>query len=680
MKNNIFIQTAYRSFFKKICAGVLMLALNLSTLGAGIFLPTSVVYATTVPTTTLFSDGFEANNFTKWSTHDSNWTLVHSSALSGSVNAKIIGGITPIVPPNIAPSIITSILQLTTSTLGFNNIQLSYKYKATQSFDLSDHVFVEWSTNGTTWNSVTTHTGGAVTELNPVVSVTFTLPPETNNNANLSVRFRALLNSPNDDFRLDDVLLTGVDAVAPDTSFVTVPPLLTNSTSALFRFTSTEESVSFQCALDTAEFSSCSSPLTFTVTEGTHTFRVRAIDAAGNIDPTPASYTWTVDTTPPTVTITAPTQGGTTGSTGTILYTVSDGSVSCTLDGHALSCDTSGSFSFIGLSDGNHAFTVSATDAVGNTGATKVTWTVSSPVVCESAPVDEETNSCPLTDLCPNIEGAQATIPTGKMLSEGQCVDIPPVDVCPNLEGAQGVVPQGYQLVDGSCQLIVLDVCSNIEGTQASIPEGKMLSEGLCVDIPPKETPPTPTPTPTPTPEGGGSATFDYWGCTDTTAPNYNSAANKDDGSCTHPEVLGAATTTNIGGSASTTPPIGEVLGAATTTDALPEGCGEYIKDYLKYGKKNNPEEVKKLQSFLNETMSGTLKVTGFFGKLTQNLVKQFQSKYHDEIIKPWKDAGYKGKDLEQGSGYVYKTTKRKINLLKCASLNIPLPDLKGEI
>ena len=170
---------------------------------------------------------------------------------------------------------------------------------------------------------------------------------------------------------------------------------------------------------------------------------------------------------------------------------------------------------------------------------------------------------------------------------------------------------------------------------------------------------------------GGGSTTFDYWGCTNPAAVNFNRLANRDDGQCVLPggggEVQGA-----------TDEPQGEVLGAATTADeeALPAGCTAYLSDYLKLGRNNNVEQVKLLQTFLNEEMSAGLPVTGFFGNMTFNWVKKFQVKHSDMILKPWSEAGFKGNELSVGTGYVFKTTKRAINLLKCNSLVIPMPEL----
>lgn len=61
----------------------------------------------------------------------------------------------------------------------------------------------------------------------------------------------------------------------------------------------------------------------------------------------------------------------------------------------------------------------------------------------------------PPVDVCPNLEGAQATVPDGYTLSEGNCipdvVEETPIDLCPNIEGDQGVVPDGMSLIEGSC-------------------------------------------------------------------------------------------------------------------------------------------------------------------------------------------------------------------------------------
>ena len=96
-----------------------------------------------------------------------------------------------------------------------------------------------------------------------------------------------------------------VDTTPPDTTITAQPPDPSNSADASFSFTSNETGSTFECQLDSGGFSACTSPKAYTgLADGAHTFEVRAKDGAGNTDPSPASYDWTIDTVAPNTTIT----------------------------------------------------------------------------------------------------------------------------------------------------------------------------------------------------------------------------------------------------------------------------------------------------------------------------------------------------------------------------------------
>ncbi|TSD02467.1 MAG: hypothetical protein Athens071424_63 [Parcubacteria group bacterium Athens0714_24] len=100
--------------------------------------------------------------------------------------------------------------------------------------------------------------------------------------------------------------------------------------------------------------------------------------------------------------------------------------------------------------------------------------------------------------------------------------------------------------------------------------------------------------------------------------------------------------------------------GSVTTTQPTPvvEQCN-YLLEYLKIGQSNNPVEVRKLQSFLKDYEGfSNLEVTGIFDQATFDAVSSFQRKYGSDVLEPW--------GLDNSTGYVYITTKKKINEIYC--------------
>jgi hypothetical protein len=184
------------------------------------------------------------------------------------------------------------------------------------------------------------------------------------------------------------------------------PAAQTAATSATFAFSSTEGGVSFECRLDAAAFEPCTSPATFTgLADGSHTFEVRAADAAGNVGAV-ASRAWTVDATaPPPPTIGSGPATPTNATAATLTFSDAEAGVSfeCRLDAAGFAPCTSPA-DYASLGEGPHTFDVRARDAAGNTSAAASHgWTVdtTAPSVSLTAPADGSV----VADATPELSG-----------------------------------------------------------------------------------------------------------------------------------------------------------------------------------------------------------------------------------------------------------------------------------
>jgi hypothetical protein len=81
----------------------------------------------------------------------------------------------------------------------------------------------------------------------------------------------------------------------PQTQLERKPPKRTRDRTPTFRFDSEEAGVRFECKLDRGPFRPCRSPLTtHRLSLGMHTFRARARDSSGQVDPSPAAYSFRI--------------------------------------------------------------------------------------------------------------------------------------------------------------------------------------------------------------------------------------------------------------------------------------------------------------------------------------------------------------------------------------------------
>jgi len=158
-----------------------------------------------------------------------------------------------------------------------------------------------------------------------------------------------------------------VDTVHPLVTITGKPPLVTNQTNAEFTFTSDTPANGYQCSLDGAQFSACSSPQPYPgLADGSHTFAVRTVSKGHTPGPA-TSYTWTVDTIPPHTTITSAPPSASNSAVAAFAFasTEAGSSFVCSLNSGGFTPCTSPQ-TYSGLGDGSYTFRVEAVDAAGN--------------------------------------------------------------------------------------------------------------------------------------------------------------------------------------------------------------------------------------------------------------------------------------------------------------------------
>ena len=179
-----------------------------------------------------------------------------------------------------------------------------------------------------------------------------------------------------------------IDTAAPTTSIDSSPPALSNAGSASFAFSGSDAGgsgvASFECRRDGASFAPCTSPQAYAgLADGAHSFEVRAIDTAGNVDQTPASFSWSIDTAAPTTNIDSSPPALSNAGSASFAFSGSDAggsgvaSFECRRDGAAFAPCTSPQ-AYAALADGAHSFEVRAIDTAGNVDQTPASfsWTI----------------------------------------------------------------------------------------------------------------------------------------------------------------------------------------------------------------------------------------------------------------------------------------------------------------
>ena len=157
-------------------------------------------YLTTNASTVIFSDGFESD-FSDWTGNDSKWDISGTSSTTGVHSGLKRAQVTGATEPG------DDVLLKNISTSTNQGIILEFWYRIYKGLEDEDHVYVEWTGDGSDWNILNDFT--ALGDSATWEFASYSIPAEANDRSNFAIRFRAQLGASSSDiFYLDDVAIS----------------------------------------------------------------------------------------------------------------------------------------------------------------------------------------------------------------------------------------------------------------------------------------------------------------------------------------------------------------------------------------------------------------------------------------------------------------------------------------
>ncbi|HEX3608050.1 MAG TPA: hypothetical protein VHU14_00050 [Solirubrobacterales bacterium] len=291
----------------------------------------------------------------------------------------------------------------------------------------------------------------------------------------------------------------------PNTAIDAKPANPTKATSASFTYHAIPAlEAEFECRLDAAPFAICATGGTEyagPLGAGSHSFEVRAVNTAGT-DPTPAAYTWAIDTTPPQAKVKTHPEDPSPGNSAAFTYssTETGSTFQCSLEPEAHAAAFSACASTgktypdaehpAPLANGKWVFTVRATDKAGNQGTpAEFSWEVNN-LLADMTPPETTIDSKPPDPSSSST--ASFTYSSNEPGSSFQCMlDGTGFASCP----ASGITYTGLGDGPHSFQVKAIDPSDNADETPAGYSFTVVLGSpamGEAVPSPPPSLPPPP--------------------------------------------------------------------------------------------------------------------------------------------------------------------------------------------